>query len=152
MKCNQTKCQWNIDYGCMKPMWMECTLSNVKMPEAPVEEPLEAKLERVMAEAKRATRAGNNGKKHKRRVNPHRKPMSRALMKKMQDTITGESINLAMALFLTVLLDKFGYEAEELKAVWDEVNDLSDSVAKGYVNINDLLEVLSSEYDIEIAV
>ena len=152
MKCNQTKCQWNIDYGCMKPMWMECTLSNVKMPEAPAEEPLEAKLERGMAEAKRISRERNSGKKPKRRVNPNRKPMSRAMMKKMQDTITSEAINLAMALFLTVLLDKFGYEAEELKAVWNKVNDLSDSVAKGYVNINDLLEVLSSEYDIEIAV
>ena len=25
MKCNQ-KCQWNINYECMKPMWMECPL------------------------------------------------------------------------------------------------------------------------------
>lgn len=147
MKCNQI-CQWNLSYECAKPMWMECPLGNVR----PQEEPLEEKLERVIAEAKRISHARNKGKKPKHRVNPNRKPVSRGMMKKMQDVITSEAINLAMALFLTTLCDKFGYEAEKLKAVWDEVNDLSDSVAKGYVNINDLLEVLSSEYDIEIAV
>ena len=34
--------------------------------------------------------------------------------------------------------------------VWDEVNDLSDSIARGYVSVSDLRDVLKREYDIEI--
>ena len=39
---------------------------------------------------------------------------------------------------------------EELQRIWDKVNDVSDSVAKGYVNVSDLRNVLREEYGINI--
>lgn len=86
----------------------------------------------------------------KKKVNPCRKPATMADVKQAREKAKNDAISLAMALFLTVLCDKFGYDAEKLKAVWDEVNYLSDSVAKGYVNIFDLVEVLDTEYGIQI--
>lgn len=86
----------------------------------------------------------------KKRVNPHRRPASVATVRKIAEETKGTAVSLAIALFLTVLCDKFGYDADSLKAVWDAVNDLSDSVVKGYVNVQDLKQVLREEYGIEI--
>jgi hypothetical protein len=55
-----------------------------------------------------------------------------------------------MTIFFTVLLDKHGATKDELKVFWDEVNDLSDSITKGYVNMADLRYTLNKEYEIEI--
>lgn len=72
-------------------------------------------------------------------------------LERAKKTATDEAISLAIALFLTVMVDKFGYDADKLKAVWDEVNNLSQSVSKGYVNLQDLRRVLIDEYGIEIS-
>ncbi|MBP3699150.1 MAG: hypothetical protein J6J01_06705 [Oscillospiraceae bacterium] len=65
----------------------------------------------------------------KKRVNPNRIPVSKA-----------------------TVCDKFGYDSDSLQDVWKEVNALSDGVVKGYVNVNDLLQVLDEEYGIMIKV
>lgn len=72
-------------------------------------------------------------------------------LERAKKAATDEAISLAIALFLTVMVDKFGYDADKLKAVWDEVNKLSQGVSKGYVNLQDLRRVLIDEYGIEIA-
>lgn len=89
-------------------------------------------------------------KKTKKRVNPNRQPVNRAMVRKIAEETKDEAVSLAIALFLTVMCDKFGFDAESLQAVWAEVNDLSDSVVKGYVNVADLKQVLREEYGIEI--
>ena len=55
-----------------------------------------------------------------------------------------------MTIFFTVLFDKHGATKDELSVFWDEVNELSDSVAQDYVSISDLRNVLNREYDIKI--
>jgi hypothetical protein len=55
-----------------------------------------------------------------------------------------------MTVFFTVLLDKEQADKEILHRVWDEVNDLSDSINQGYVTEADLRRVLREEYDIYI--
>lgn len=55
-----------------------------------------------------------------------------------------------MVLFFTVLLDKEQATAEILQRVWKEIEDLSDSVAQGYVSANDLAHVLKDEYGISV--
>ena len=55
-----------------------------------------------------------------------------------------------MAIFFTVLLDKERADKETLQRVWGEVESLSDSVAKGYASISDLMRVLREEYEIRI--
>lgn len=86
----------------------------------------------------------------KKRVNPHRRPVTMATVNRVKEETKDEAVSLAIALFLTVMCDKFGFDAEQLQRVWTEVNFLSDSVVKGYVNVADLKEVLRTEYGIEI--
>ena len=61
-----------------------------------------------------------------------------------------EAIGYAMTIFFTVLFDKHGATKDELQVFWNEVNELSDAVAKGYVSISDMRNVLNKEYDIKI--
>lgn len=49
-----------------------------------------------------------------------------------------------------MLLDKERADKETLQRVWGEVESLSDSVAKGYASISDLMRVLREEYEIRI--
>ena len=86
----------------------------------------------------------------KKRVNPHKRPASYADIVKAKKQTQDQAVNLAIALFLTVMFDKFGFDAEQLQRVWAEVNNLSDSVAKGYVNMKDLITVLDEEYNVQI--
>lgn len=86
-----------------------------------------------------------------KKVNPRNRPASMADVERAKKDATSEAISLAIALFLTVMVDKFDYDADKLKAVWDEVNKLSESVIKGYVNLHDLKQVLIDEYGIELS-
>ena len=52
--------------------------------------------------------------------------------------------------FLYVMREKEGFGDKRLKRVYDEMNDVVDSINKGYINLNDLEQVLSLEYDLTI--
>lgn len=87
----------------------------------------------------------------KKKTNPRRIPVSKATLRKEVEATKAMSVDLAIAMFLTVMCDKFDYDEEQLRKVWHEVNSLSDSVAKGYVDINDLMDVLEDEYGIKLS-
>lgn len=63
---------------------------------------------------------------------------------------TPAACRVTLAIFLTVLLDKEGMDAEQLQRVWREVEALSESVRDGYVSVPDLTRVLREEYEIDI--
>lgn len=83
-----------------------------------------------------------------RKTNPRRKPATQADVKRAKDKATSDACRACMAIFFTVLLDKERTDKETLQRVWGEVESLSDSVAKGYVSISDLMRVLHDEYEI----
>lgn len=86
----------------------------------------------------------------KKKINPRRRPASQADVEKAKREAQSQAINYAWAIFFTVMRDKEGYGKERLRRVWDAVNELSDSISKGYVNIKDLMRVLESEANIVI--
>lgn len=86
----------------------------------------------------------------KKTTNPRRLPVSQADLQKAKDTAMSEAVKVSYAIIFTVLRDKHDYDIEQLKLVWAEINDLSDSLAKGYVKIKDLLWVLDKEAGIVI--
>ena len=86
----------------------------------------------------------------KKKVNPRRKPATMADVDRARDEAVRETVRFCMVVFFTVLLDKFAASKEDLQRVWDEVNDLSDSVKKKYVSLKDLKSVLVEEYDINL--
>lgn len=86
----------------------------------------------------------------KRKINPRRRPASQADVDKAKRDATDEAVRIAWSILFMVLSDKEGYELEDLRRVWDEVNDLSDSIAKGYCTVTDIRQILKEEVGAEI--
>ena len=81
----------------------------------------------------------------KKKVNPRRRPATQADVQRAKQKGREEAIKLAWSILFTVLRDKEGYDLEALQRVWKEVDDLSDSIAKGYCTVTDLRDVLKQE-------
>lgn len=86
----------------------------------------------------------------KNKTNPRRLPVSQADLNKAKDIAMTSAIQASYAIVFTVLRDKHDWDIEQLNAIWQEINELSDSLAKGYVKIKDLLWVLDKEAGIVI--
>jgi len=84
------------------------------------------------------------------KINPRRRPVSQADVDRAKAQARDEVIGAAMTIFLTVLVDKECADKDTIRRVWDEVNDLSDGIAQGYVSLPDLRRTLDQEYDIRI--
>lgn len=90
----------------------------------------------------------------KPRINPNRRTYTlteadlKKIVKAATDKATETAIKLSSAIFFTVLCDKEQADKEIMQRVWLEVENLSDSIAKKYVTVHDLIKTLSDEYDI----
>ena len=85
-----------------------------------------------------------------KKINPRKRPATQADVAKAKKQATDEAVSLAMTIFLTVLKDKNGFSNEELQDTWKNVENLSDSIKDGYVNVYDLRIVLREEYEIYV--
>ena len=56
-----------------------------------------------------------------------------------------EMRSLASSMFFTVMRDKEGDGPVRLKRIWNEVEELSDSINQGYVKVLDLVRTLEEE-------
>ena len=81
----------------------------------------------------------------KKKVNPRRRPATQADVQRAKQKGQEEAVKLAWSILFTVLRDKEGYDLDGLQRVWKEVDDLSDSIAKGYCTVTDLRDVLKQE-------
>lgn len=86
--------------------------------------------------------------KKRKKVNPRRVPVSLADLKRTGSKAADEAIHLSFALFLTVLLDYFNFNTEQLQLAWDKADKLSQEVNEGRINLNDLVSVLEDEYHV----
>lgn len=87
--------------------------------------------------------------KKSRKQNPRNRPATWADVERAKRDASNEALSLAMAIFLTVLVDKFNGE-EYIADVWAAVNKLSQEISEGRVNLWDLKTVLEEEYSIEL--
>lgn len=86
----------------------------------------------------------------KKKVNKHRIPRAAVEAERARKKSVNDACKLAWTIMFSVLADKEGYTAESLQRVWREVDYLSDSICKGYVNCIDLRNVLRTEYGVNI--
>ena len=84
------------------------------------------------------------------KVNPRRRPATQADIERAAKATRDTAIRLTSTIFLSVLCDKEGADAETIRRVWNEVTALSDSISQGYVNISDLRDTLRKEYGVDI--
>lgn len=86
----------------------------------------------------------------KHKTNPRRRPATMADVERAKRAAQADAVRTAWAIFFTVLRDKEQATVDDLKRVWGEVEDLSDSIARGYVNVTDLRDALRREANITI--
>lgn len=79
--------------------------------------------------------------------NPRSRPATQADVKKAWEKGVLDGVGNASAIFLMVLVDKFG-GADHVKDVWLEINKLSEEVKERRVSVADLRRVLEEEYNI----
>lgn len=63
---------------------------------------------------------------------------------------TNDALAASAAIFLTVLCDKESADAEIIQRVWQEMQELSQSIIDGYVSVADLKDTLRKEYGVNI--
>ena len=83
----------------------------------------------------------------KKKLNPNRVPRT------TEEKITyerGRAIKLTYIIFLSVLCDKIGLTNDDLARTYKGCLDLSESIAKGYVNAEDLRKTLRKERGLDI--
>lgn len=85
-----------------------------------------------------------------KKVNPRRKPVSEADLKRAKDIVSDQAFKLTVAIFLTVLCDDFNFDKEQLNYAWERLNKLSGEVSERRISAWDLVEVLKEEYDIDL--
>lgn len=84
-----------------------------------------------------------------KKTNPRNRPATRADVDRAYAKGTNDGCNLAMAIFLTVLVDKFNGK-DWVPEVWQHCSKLSEEIKEHRVNLFDLVDVLEQEYDIEL--
>lgn len=81
----------------------------------------------------------------RKKTNPRSRPASQADIIKAKKQAQTQAMNITWAIFFSVMRDKEGYGKKRLRRVWNGVNELSDSISKGYVNVKDLMKTLADE-------
>ncbi len=84
----------------------------------------------------------------KGKVNPRRHPMTEADTKKLMERSANNAVGLSLAIFITVLVDKYGWTQEQVTDIWKHLEKLSEEVKEGRVSVYDLKKVLQTEYNI----
>lgn len=85
-----------------------------------------------------------------KKTNPNKRPATWADVERAKREAQNEAVKLAWSILFYALADKKGMTTEELVDIWKRVDDVSDSVVKGYVKVTDLRDVLRKEYGINI--
>lgn len=85
------------------------------------------------------------------KVNPRRHPMTEADTRRMMEQSANTAVGLSLAIFITVLVDKYGWTAEEVTDIWKHLEKLSQEVKEGRVSAYDLKKVLMDEYKIMLS-
>lgn len=81
----------------------------------------------------------------RKKINPRRRPASQADVQRAKADAMDDAVTVAWAILFTVLRDKESFGNDALRRVWDEVNYLSESINRGFVNVNDLRRALEDE-------
>lgn len=91
-------------------------------------------------------------KKRKKKPNPCRQPVTMADLDRAKAAAMDQAISIAWSIFFTVLRDKEGFTHEDLRRVWSEAEELSDSITKGYCTVSDLRDILKVEEGVRLCV
>lgn len=71
-------------------------------------------------------------------------------IKQGRDLAIRDATNFAIAGPMLILRDEFGFGGKRLMRFYEAYSDLYDSIEKGYLTINDIVQTIKEEVDIEL--
>ncbi len=71
------------------------------------------------------------------------------VLDKERKRIRDEAINWAYVVMFTAMRDKHGYGFKRLNRLYNDINYIADSIAKGYVKLQDLKKELEDKMGIK---
>jgi len=87
----------------------------------------------------------------KKKINPRRRPVSEADLNRAKASASDQAIKLAIAIFLTVLKDRFDFDNDQICEAWEAMNKLSEEIKEKRISAWDLVNVLEEEYGISVS-
>ena len=84
------------------------------------------------------------------KTNPKKIPRTQADCKKAFENGVKNGSDVTSVIFLTVLLDKFGFDQAKIMRCYHAVMKLSEEIVEKRVSIADLTKVLLDEYEIRV--
>ena len=87
----------------------------------------------------------------KKKTNPRRRPVSEADLNRAKATASDQAVKLAIAIFLTVLKDRFDFDNDQICEAWEAMNKLSEEIKEKRISAWDLVNVLEEEYGISVS-
>lgn len=81
----------------------------------------------------------------KGKVNPRKHPMTEADTRKLMERSANTAVGLSLAIFITVLVDKYGWSREQVTDIWKHLEKLSEEVKEGRVSAYDLKKALEED-------
>ena len=91
------------------------------------------------------------GKQKAKKINPRKRPLSEADIKRAKEKASDAATKITLAIFLTVLCDDFGFTKEQIQFAWQRLDKLSEEVAEHRINAYDLIKVLHDEYMVDLS-
>lgn len=85
--------------------------------------------------------------KKKKKPNPKNQPATQADVKRAKRQARDEAICLVVYMVLYIFIDKHNASKEEIQQLGHEINDLADSISKGYLKWQDIKKMLEEEYE-----
>ena len=72
-------------------------------------------------------------------------------MNRAKASASDQAIKLAIAIFLTVLKDRFDFDNDQICEAWEAMNKLSEEIKEKRISAWDLVNVLEEEYGISVS-
>ena len=85
-----------------------------------------------------------------KKINPRRRPVTQADLKRAKHAVMTEAVQYAFAVIFSTLADKHGFTREQMAVLWRETEDLSLAIKERYVSISDLKNTLKQEYGVNL--
>lgn len=80
-----------------------------------------------------------------KKVNPRKRPATQADVIRAKKQAVSQAVNISWAIMFTCLRDKEGWGHVRLSRLWGHIQNLCDSVNRGYVSVDDLLRTLEED-------
>ena len=89
-------------------------------------------------------------RKKRKKVPPSRKVATMKDVNSARNKARDEAIDYAFAIIMSRLSDKWGWGRIRMARLWGQVNEISEAISEGRVDVNDLLTALKEERGIVI--